>query len=177
MNILIVGGGYIASEKLGHLLDFTDKIKIIAPVFSDETIDLIDKNSLNYENRVYKTGDIKDFGVVIIAVDDLKIQEEIFNESREYRCLCNAVDSVKYCDFIFPSYIKKNDLTIAISTSGSSPAFAKYLRVFLEKLIPNNIGNFLKQMKEYRKTMKKGKERMEFLDNKAKEYIKNWGEN
>jgi hypothetical protein len=31
-------------------------------------------------------------------------------------------------------------------------------------------------MKGYRKSMKKGKERMEFLDNKTKEYIATWGE-
>ena len=76
--------------------------------------------------------------------------------------------------FIFPSYIKKDDLTIAVSTSGSSPAIAKYLRIYLEKIIPNSIGDFLKKMKEYRKTMPKGKKRMKFLDEKAKEYIKTW---
>jgi len=175
MDILIVGGGYIASEKLEHLLDFTSNIKVIAPKLSDYMKKMIDDNNLVYENRIYKKTDIKDFGIVIVAVDDIPLQEEIFNEAKTYpNCLCNSVDSVNYCDFIFPSYIKKDDLTIAVSTSGSSPAMAKHLRKYLQNLIPNSIGDFLKEMKSYRKTMPKGKERMEFLDKKAENYISTW---
>lgn len=175
IEILIVGGGYIASEKLEHLLDFTNKIKVIAPDLNESMKEMIESNHLVYENRVYQKGDIKDFGIVIVAVDDIPLQQEIFNEAKTYpNCLCNSVDSVNYCDFIFPSYIKKDDLTIAVSTSGTSPAMAKHLRIYLQKLIPDTIGDFLKKMKEYRKTMPKGKSRMEFLDNKAKEYISQW---
>jgi precorrin-2 dehydrogenase / sirohydrochlorin ferrochelatase len=178
VDILIVGGGYIASEKLEHLLDFTSKIKVIAPQLSDYMKQMIDENNLVYENRVYKKTDIDSFGIVIVAVDDIPLQEEIFQEAKLLpNCLVNSVDSVKYCDFIFPSYIKKDDLTIAVSTSGSSPAMAKYLRQYLQNLIPDSIGSFLKEMKSYRKTMPKGKERMEFLDNKAKQYMSTWENN
>ena len=84
------------------------------------------------------------------------------------------MDSVDYCDFIFPSYIKKDDLTIAVSTSGASPAMAKHLRRYLERVIPDGIGDFLREMKSLRKTLPKGKERMKMLDEKAENYIKNW---
>ena len=175
IDILIVGGGHIASEKLEHLLDFTNKIKIIAPTLNNEMKKMIDCNNLTYENRVYKKTDIDNFGIIIVAVDDILLQEEIFNEAKLLpNCLVNSVDSVNYCDFIFPSYIKKDDLTIAVSTSGSSPAVAKHLRIYLQNLIPDSIGKFLKKMKEYRKTIPKGKKRMEFLDKKAQEYIKSW---
>jgi precorrin-2 dehydrogenase/sirohydrochlorin ferrochelatase len=175
-KILIIGGGYIALEKLQHLLDFTLDIKVIALDISNEMQLLIKKHNLEFEIRKYKSNDIDDFNIVIVAVDDIPLQEEIFNEAKILpNCLVNSVDSVNYCDFIFPSYIKKDDLTIAVSTSGASPAIAKHLRRYLENLIPNSIGNFLKQMKEYRKTIPKGKERMEFLDKKAKEYIESWG--
>ncbi len=178
MDILIVGGGYIASEKLEHLLDFTSNIKVIAPQLSNHMKQMIDENNLAYENRVYKTADINSFGVVIVAVDDIPLQEQIFNEAKLLpNCLVNSVDSVNYCDFIFPSYIKKDDLTIAVSTSGSSPAMAKHLRRYLQNLIPDSIGDFLKEMKNYRKTMQKGKERMEFLDKKAQQYISTWENN
>ncbi len=175
IDILIVGGGYIASEKLEHLLDFTKNITVIAPKLDANMKKMIDDNSLPYENRIYKKADIKSFGVVIVAVDDIPLQEEIFKEAKTYpNCLVNSVDSVNYCDFIFPSYIKKDDLTIAVSTSGSSPAMAKHLRRYLQNLIPDSIGDFLRKMKDYRKTMPKGKERMEFLDKKAQDYISTW---
>ncbi|MEA3521977.1 MAG: bifunctional precorrin-2 dehydrogenase/sirohydrochlorin ferrochelatase [Campylobacterota bacterium] len=173
-KILIVGGGYIAYEKLDHLLDFTHDIEVIALDFSPQMMERIEKENISFEQRAYKQGDIADFSVVIVAVDDIPLQAEIFQESKQYNCLCNSVDSVDYCDFIFPSYVKKDDLTIAISTSGASPAMAKHLRRYLQNLIPEGISDFLKEMKALRKTLPKGKERMKMLDKKAEDYIKNW---
>jgi len=172
LRILIVGGGNIAHEKLEHLLDFTRNITVIAPELSQAMLSLISRHSLPYEQRSYREGDIINYGIVVIAVDNISLQAEIFQESKQYNCLCNAVDSVDYCDFIFPSYMKKNDLTIAISTSGASPAMAKHLRRYLEKLIPESIGDFLQEMKRLRRTLPKGKERMQMLDKKAEHYIK-----
>jgi len=175
-KILIVGGGYIAYEKLEHLLDFTSDISVVALDFSDDMLKMIQDNNLHYEQRAYNKGDIADFAVVIVAVDDIPLQGEIFLESKQYNCLCNSVDSVDYCDFIFPSYVKKDDLTIAISTSGASPAMAKHLRIYLQNLIPPGISEFLQEMKNLRKTLPKGKERMKMLDKKAQNYIKSWKE-
>ena len=174
LKVLIVGGGYIATEKIEKLLDFTKDITIIAKDISDEMQSYIDKFQLSFDLRSYKAGDINGFGVVIIAVDDLALQKEIYDESRESRTLCNAVDSVDYCDFIFPSYVKRDDLIVSVSTSGTSPAFAKHFRRYLEKLIPEKIGDFLKDMKALRSTHPKGKERMQMLDQKAKDYIDSW---
>ncbi|WP_415397273.1 precorrin-2 dehydrogenase/sirohydrochlorin ferrochelatase family protein [Sulfurimonas sp. CS5] len=173
-KILIIGGGYIAYEKLDHLLDFTKDISVIALDLCEDMAKGIKDNHLAFEQRAYKSGDIKDFAVVIVAVDDIPLQAEIFAESKQYNCLCNSVDSVDYCDFIFPSYVKKDDLTIAISTSGASPAMAKHLRMYLQNLIPEGISDFLKEMKDLRKTLPKGKDRMKMLDKKAEDYIKQW---
>jgi precorrin-2 dehydrogenase/sirohydrochlorin ferrochelatase len=174
IKILIVGGGNIAYEKLEHLLDFTQDIDIVALDISMEMMQLVKKYDLNFQKRAYQKGDIAKYAIVIIAVDDIALQAAIFEESKAHKCLCNAVDSVDYCDFIFPSYIKKDDLTIAVSTSGASPAVAKHLRRYLQKLIPESIGEFLKEMRHLRKTLPKGKERMKMLDEKAKKYIENW---
>ena len=173
-KILIVGGGSIAYEKLDHLLDFTQDIQVIAQEFSETMMQRVNVEKLEFQKRAYKRGDIKEFAVVIVAVDSIELQAEIFKESKEYNCLCNSVDSVEYCDFIFPSYMKKDDLTVAISTSGASPAMAKHLRIYLQNLIPDGISDFLKEMKSLRKTLPKGKERMKMLDAKAKNYIESW---
>jgi len=170
-KILVVGGGNIASFKIEKLLDFTTNITIIAPEINDYTKEMIDKHKLKYLNRAYEKGDINGYFVVIVAVDNLDIQKEIYQEANSKNILCNSVDSVKYCDFIFPSYLKKDDLIVAISTSGASPSIAKYLRRAIEKILPNTISDKLKELKQIRETQAKGKERQKLLDTKAKEYI------
>lgn len=174
-KILLVGGGNIAYDKLVHLLDFSHDIEIIAPFICERMLVLADEKGIKYQKRLYKRGDIKECSLVIVAVDDLAIQKEIFIESQEYKCLCNSVDSVEYCDFIFPSYIKEENLTIAISTSGASPAFAKHFKTYLKEKIPQNIGAFLTEMKELRFSVPKGVERMKMLDKKARDFIEKLG--
>jgi len=171
-KILLVGGGLVASVKLRHLLDFTTNISVIAPILCDETERLIEAHSLSLAQRGYEQGDVADFDIVVVAVDNIALQAEIFKESRGYNCLCNCVDATEYCDFIFGSTIKKDDLTIAISTSGASPAVAKVLKNYFESCIPSDIGIFLQEMRALREKLPKGKERMKMLQEKAQEYIK-----
>jgi precorrin-2 dehydrogenase/sirohydrochlorin ferrochelatase len=173
-RVLIIGGGNVAYEKLERLLDFTHDLHIISLDYSAQMLERIGQEELTFEKRGYEKGDIKDYAIVIIAVDDIALQAEIYAESQQYKCLCNAVDSVDYCDFIFPSYVKKESLTIAISTSGVSPAFAKHLKNYLLELIPSNISLFFEEMKELRALLPKGKERMKLLDKKAHDYIQSW---
>ncbi len=173
-KILIVGGGNIAFEKLGRLLDFTKNIDIIAIEYAKQMEELIVKEALEYKKSAYQKGDILGYDVVIVAVDDIDLQKTIFQESRESRCLCNAVDCIEYCDFIFSAYIKEGDLTVAISTSGASPAFAKHFKRYLKKAIPKGVSGFLQEMRSLRSSMPKSKKRMDFLDKKAENYIKDW---
>ncbi len=170
-KILIVGGGKIATEKIEKLLDFTKNIEVISDRYSEKMLSHIIDNKLFYKTKPYEEGDSRGFDIVIVAVDSLDLQEKIYKETRNSRTLCNAVDSVAYCDFIFPSYIKEGDLTIAISTSGASPAIAKYLKKFIKRILPQTIGSFLQEMKDVRDNLPKGEERMKYLNDKAKEFF------
>ncbi len=173
-KVLLIGAGKIAYEKLVHLLDFTKDITIIAKTFNKDIEKLIKINHLEYIQKEYSNNDIEPYDIIIVAIDDIILQKSIYIDSMKYKCLCNCVDLLECCDFIFPSYIKKDNLIIAISTSGTSPAFAKHLKQYLNNIIPNSVVAFLKEMKNLRKTLPKGKERMYFLNKKAQNYIKKW---
>jgi len=170
-RILLVGGGLIALEKLEKLVDFTENITIVAREVSEDFLKFATKHSIDIQQRSYKKGDIEDFDIVIVATDTVQIHKEIYDESRSSRILVNSVDNTAYCDFIFPSYVKKGDLTISISTGGASPAMAKRLRQYIEKLIPSNIAQFLQEMRELRGVIPKGRERMKLFEEKADSFI------
>jgi len=171
LKVLLVGGGDIATEKIEKLLDFTDNITIISTVISAPLGEIIKDNSLKYHLRPYMVGDIDDFDIVVVATDNIKIHKEIYEESRGSRILVNSVDDTAYCDFIFPSYIKRGDLTVSFSTSGASPALAKQIRGYFEDKIPNNIDIFLEKMKSLRGEIPKGKERMQKFESMVREYM------
>jgi len=171
LKVLVIGGGYIATEKLEKLVDFTKEITVIALRVEEEAQNLIKDHCLTLYQRAYKKGDIEGFDIVIVATDTVDLHKAIYEESRGSRILVNSVDNTDYCDFIFPSYVQKGDLTIAFSTGGASPAFAKQIRRHFEKIIPDSVGEFLEKMKGLRSTMPKGKERMKYFDGLVEEYF------
>jgi len=174
LKVLVIGGGYIATEKLEKLVDFTKEITVIALRVEEEAKDLIDEHALVLQQRAYEVGDIEGFDIVIVATDTVELHKAIYEESRGSRILVNSVDNTNYCDFIFPSYVKKDALTIAFSTGGASPAFAKQIRQHFEKIIPDSVGEFLQKMKGLRSTMPKGLERMKYFDELVEEYFKKY---
>lgn len=171
LKVLLVGGGDIATEKLEKLIDFTTNITVISTVISIEASDIIKEYELKYKLRPYMKGDIDGYDIVIVATNTVDLHKSIYEESRDSRILVNSVDDTAYCDFIFPSYIKQGDLTVSFSTSGASPAFAKQIREYFETVIPKDTDSFLQKMKELRKELPKGKERMQKFEGMVKEYM------
>lgn len=170
-RVLLVGGGTIATEKLEKLLDFTKEITIITIDLSAEMMRLIQDHCLTLYQRAYRHGDIADFDIVIVATDTIELHKSIYIESRGSRVLVNSVDDTAYCDFIFPSYIKRGDLTLSFSTSGASPAFAKQIRSYFEARIPQSVESFLQEMRRLRGELPKGKKRMRIFEQMVQEYI------
>ncbi|WP_309496592.1 bifunctional precorrin-2 dehydrogenase/sirohydrochlorin ferrochelatase [Sulfurovum sp.] len=174
LKVLVIGAGPIATEKLEKLIDFTTEITVIALKVEESALSLIEEHQLTLEQRAYQKGDIEGFDIVIVATNTVTLHKVVYAESRGSRILVNSVDNTAYCDFIFPSYVKKEDLTIAFSTGGASPAFAKHIRQHFEKIIPENVGAFLSKMRSLRVSMPKGKERMQYFDSLVGEYFRKY---
>jgi precorrin-2 dehydrogenase/sirohydrochlorin ferrochelatase len=170
-KILIVGGGKIAYDKASRLLPFTKNITIQSIDFSPKLLELAKDNLLEIKKSSYKKGDINGFDIVITAVNDINLQINIYLESRNSRIFVNSVDLKEYSDFIFPSYIKKDDLIISFSTSGISPAISKHLKKHILSSLPKDIESFIKRMKKLRETLPKGKARMVYFDKLAKNFF------
>lgn len=171
LKVLVIGGGDIAKEKIEKLLDFTTDITIISVDLKEEVETLARTNRLILHKRAYQKGDIREYDIVIVATNRSRLHQSIFEESRDTGVLVNTVDSIEYCDFIFPSYLQKGDLTVAFSTSGASPAFSKRIRDYFEKKLPDSVESFLSEMKKLRTALPKGKERMRYFNEKVDRFF------
>ena len=149
LRLLIIGGGNVALEKLTavisnspatiiHLVGITvqDKIYEVAKDFSNITI----------EERPYSFTDFEDADIVIAAVNDITISEQIRDDAHRAGKLVNVADKPELCDFYLSSVVKKGDLKIAISTNGKSPTVAKRLKEQINDMMPDEIENVLQNM-------------------------------
>ena len=173
-NVLVVGGGNVGTRKVKNLLSFTKNITIVSPRITKELEELVRENNLKWVKRRFRPIDLKEKDIVIVAVNDLKLQKRIYGLCKKKRILCNAVDSPDYCNFIFPSLIKRGNLVIGISTSGKVPALSRALREKLEECIPENIEEIMKKLEEIRSSEKKGTERQKKLLYLARKFLQNF---
>ncbi|MBI5025622.1 MAG: hypothetical protein HZC12_02615, partial [Nitrospirae bacterium] len=91
------------------------------------------------------------------------------------KSLINVVDMPSQGNFIVPSTISRGPLTIAISTSGTSPAMARAIRGELEKLYGTEFSRHLIFLKKIRtralKEIKDKEARAQFLKDLASDRI------
>lgn len=137
-TFLIVGGGAVAKRKVERLSAFTNRIIVIA----EET----DITGVRVLRRKLALPDLDMGDFVVAATNDQETNRAIADYCNEHRIPVNVVDDPKLCSFIFPSVVKRGDLTIGISTGGTSPAYAQLLRKTLEHELPSQIGGILERM-------------------------------
>ncbi len=128
----VFGGGRVALRKVKMFLDFDAEVEVISPELCPELVQLVSSRMINAVTRGYQPSDLRDVFIAIAATDDRNANVEIARESRGEGVLVNVVDIPELCDFIVPSYLRRGDLTIAISTTGKSPALARKIRSRLE---------------------------------------------
>ncbi len=129
---LVVGGGPVALRKVKALLEHGANVEIVSPTFCPELNQLATDGAIRAIQRDYKSEDLQHTFIAIAATDDAKTNERVAAEARRRGVLVNVVDDLKNSDFIVPSYLKRGDVIIAVSTSGRSPALARKIRSELE---------------------------------------------
>lgn len=134
-TVLVVGGGTVATRKVKALLDTGAEIRVVSPAFTDEIRSLIDEKKIRGFQRNFTPSDLDGVSLVFAATDDPALNESISREAKARNIPVNDVTNPEQCGFFVPSHIRRGDLILAISTSGKSPALAKWLRQKIEEEI------------------------------------------
>ncbi len=125
---LVVGGGSVAQRKVETLLEHGALIRLVSMGLTDKLKGLVEGGEVLLLGDVFTEKHLDGVFLVFAATDDKQLNHEISESARKRGLLINAVDQPADCDFIVPSIINQGDLSIAISTSGKSPALAKSIR-------------------------------------------------
>ncbi|MDT0538570.1 bifunctional precorrin-2 dehydrogenase/sirohydrochlorin ferrochelatase [Croceitalea sp. P059] len=156
LNVLIVGGGNVAEEKLTFLLKSSPnaKVEMISPMYREATKELAKNHQVKLYKGKYKKRLLKKKHIVIATTDKPSVNEKVYADCRKRSILVNVADNPPFCDFYMGGIVTKGNVKVAISTNGKSPTTAKRLRQFFEDVIPENIDDLVKNLNEYRKTIK-----------------------
>ena len=125
---LVVGGGSIAFHKILVLLDFGANVTVVADMVCDQIEAMADGFRVEIIRRKYTEDDCLGMHLVVAATDDKEANHNIAQFCKENRIPVNAVDQIDDCSFIFPSYIKEDDLVASFSSGGNSPMLTQYLK-------------------------------------------------
>ncbi|APY11458.1 siroheme synthase [Seonamhaeicola sp. S2-3] len=156
LNVLIVGGGFVAEEKLTFLLKSSPDacVTLVSPMFREGTVSLAKKGNVTLVKSKYKKHFLKGKHIVVVTTDKPKVNKKVYKHCRKKSILVNVADNPPLCDFYMGGIVTKGNVKVAISTNGKSPTTAKRLRQFFEDVIPENVDDLVKNLNEYRKTIK-----------------------
>jgi precorrin-2 dehydrogenase/sirohydrochlorin ferrochelatase len=150
-DVLIVGGGEIASRKVEDLLAAKARVTLVAPEVCQTIAALADRIQLH--RRPYEPGDIGDSFVVIAATDDEELNAAVSRDCAARNVPVNVVDRPALCTFTVPATVHRGDLTIAIATNGRCPALASILREELEDRYGEGYGELVERFAQLRREM------------------------
>lgn len=123
-KVLVVGGGKVAARRIVTLLENGAQVSAVSPDFT-ETIIKTENCQLTLIHAEYHKEQLTDIDLAVAATDNRELNKQIRTDCASLKIWCNRVDDPEDSDFIFPSVIRRGDLTLSVCTEGASPFLTK----------------------------------------------------
>lgn len=176
-NVLIVGGGEVASQRIESILTADATITVLSPEkgLHPQTRRFIELRAdrITYHDRPFQgPEELNDKDMVLTALDDNDLSRRIVEMSRERRIPVNAADIPDLCDFYFGAQIRDGPLQIMISTNGNGPRMAALIKARLQKSLSGLEGEAITKVGQLRNKLKErapgvggqlGRQRMKWM--------------
>jgi len=140
---VVVGGGWVAEEKAKGLLAAGARVRLVAPSLEPSLTALVAETGIEHRARDFEARDLDGASLVLAERLGPETERLVFDAAEERRIFVNVQDRVPLCSFIAPAIVRRGDLQVAISTSGSAPALAVRLRERLERELGPEIAELL----------------------------------
>ncbi len=172
---VVVGAGNIAESKIESLRNAEAQVTVIAPEALPRVQAWAEAGEIVWHRREYRHGDLQGAFLAVAGTATAAVNRAVYTEANTRGVLCNAIDDPPFCDFYFPSIVKRGELQIAISTAGESPALAQRLRKEINAALPLDTGEWLMELGRLRREVTAvepiGEERKELLHGLAQREV------
>jgi len=137
-QVVLVGGGRVAAAKLRQLIAVGARVRVVAPEISKD----IEEAEGDLIHRAFVPSDLDDAWLVVAAATP-DVNREVARAADERRLFVNAVDDPANASAYLSGVVRRDGVTIAISTSGDAPALTALLREAIERLLPHDLRTWM----------------------------------
>ncbi len=132
---VVIGGGDVASRKIKNLLTCGAVVRVVSPYVQTDLKKLILDRRLEWLEREYVEGDLREAFLAFAATSDPDVQQQVKEEAAKCNIILNSADDPAGSDFHVPAHFRRGEMLVTVSTSGSSPALSSRIREWLEQEI------------------------------------------
>lgn len=137
---LIIGGGTVALRKVEKLMPYGPRLTVVAPSVLPE---LEKMSCITVLREAFSPAMLEGKTFVVAATNDVILNQSIAVLCRERGIPVNVVDTPELCTFLFPAVVKQGSLSVGISTEGTSPSAAVWLKEQINKILPEQFEEIL----------------------------------
>ena len=132
---VVVGGGKIAERKVKNILSCGGKVKVISRELCSGLLEMAKQGKIDYIKCGYNPALLKGAYLVYASTSNREVNSTVFRDAVKPGIPVNVCDSAEESTFILPAVLRKNGVTVAVSTDGVSPAKAVRVRDKLKEVI------------------------------------------
>ena len=140
--VTVIGAGTVGARKIAQLLEVGAVVTVIAEALRAP----LPSGLATVRVRRYQPGDLAGAILVVAATGDPAVDDQIVAEAAARGQLLNVVDDPSRCSFYFTALHRDGDVVVAVSTSGSSPALASWVRDRIAASLPSGLGSLARQL-------------------------------
>lgn len=165
MTCLVFGGGKVALRKIETLLRYNAPIHVVSATVDPRITRLLPADRIHLMDIAVPGKDLSKPGksgkpqeenspeywvdranLVIASTNNREVNHYIAALCKERGIPVNVIDAPEECSFLFPSIVKKGEISIGVSTDGQSPIVSKKVRQEIDKAIPDYYGEIAAQL-------------------------------
>jgi siroheme synthase-like protein len=144
--VLLVGGGPVAAAKLKQLLAAGARVRVVAPDIREE---IFAAPEITIDQRAFDPSDLDGVWLVVAAATPA-VNRQVAAAAETLHLFVNAVDDPANASAYLSGVVRRDGLTLAISTNGEAPALTALLREGLDVLLPSDLGSWIEQARAER---------------------------